>query len=74
MLNFLTVQKPVIPGISTRELRDNMEVRCETIAGVLNHMLEDGRLIRCRKRKQKVLWSLAEDGNQERMQSGEKPL
>ena len=61
-------------GISTRELRENIEARCDTIAGVLNHMLEEGRLIRRRKGKQKVLWSLAEDGNQERMQSKEKPL
>ena len=37
-------------------------------------MLEEGRLIRRRKGKHKVLWSLAEDRNQERMQSGEKPL
>ena len=61
-------------GISTRELRENIEIRCDTIAGVLNHMLEEGRLVRRRKGKQKVLWSLAEDGNQQRMQSGEKPL
>ncbi len=61
-------------GISTRELRDNIEARNDTIAGVLNGMLEEGRLIRRRKGKQKVLWSLAEDGDQERMQSEEKPL
>ena len=61
-------------GISTRELRENIEIRCDTIAGVLNHMLEEGRLIRRRKGKQKVLWSLVEDGNRQRMQSGEKPL
>ena len=61
-------------GISTRELRENIEVRCDTIAGVLNGMLEEGRLIRRRKGKQRVLWSLAEDGNPQRMQSGEKPL
>ncbi len=52
----------------------NIEARNDTIAGVLNEMLEEGRLIRRRKGKQKVLWSLAEDGDQERMQSGEKPL
>ncbi len=61
-------------GISTRELRENIEARNDTIAGVLNGMLEEGRLIRRRKGKQKVLWSLAEDGDQERMQSEEKPL
>ena len=61
-------------GISTRELRENIEARNDTIAGVLNQMLEEGRLVRRRKGRQKVLWSLAEEGNQERMQSGEKPL
>lgn len=61
-------------GISTRELRENIEARNDTIAGVLNGMLEEGCLVRRRKGKQKVLWSLAEDGDQERMQSGEKPL
>ncbi|MCY3757198.1 MAG: AAA family ATPase, partial [Acidobacteria bacterium] len=61
-------------GISTRELRENIEIRCDSIAGVLNGMLEEGRLLRRRKGKQKVLWSLAEDGNQQRTQSGEKSL
>ena len=60
--------------LTTRELRENIEARNDTIAGVLNLMLEDGRLVRRRKGKQKVLWSLAEEGNQEPMQSGEKPL
>ena len=46
-------------GISTRELRENIEAKCDTIAGVLNQMLEDGRLVRRRKGRQKVLWSLA---------------
>ena len=61
-------------GISTRELRENIEIRCDTIAGVLNGMLEEGWLLRRRKGKQKVLWSLAEGGNRQRTQSGEKPL
>ena len=61
-------------GISTRELRENIEARNDTIAGVLNHMLDEGRLVRRRKGKQKVLWSLAEERNRERTQSGEKPL
>ena len=61
-------------GISTRELRENIDARCDTIAGTLNQMLEEGRLVRRRKGKQKVLWSLGEVGNQERIQSGEKPL
>ena len=60
--------------LTTRELRKNIEDRIDTIAYVLNLMLEDGRLVRRRKGKQKVLWSLAEDGNQERMQCGEKLL
>ena len=30
----------------TRELRENIEVKCDTIAGVLNVMGEEGRLIR----------------------------
>ena len=60
-------------GISTRELRENIEARCDTIAGVLNHMLEDGRLVRRRKGKQKVLWSLAGNGQQERTNDEEKP-
>ena len=33
-------------GISTRELRENIEARNDTIAGVLNRMLEEGRLVR----------------------------
>ena len=61
-------------GISTRELRENIEARNDTIAGVLHHMLEKGGLTRRRKGKQKVLWSLAEDRDQERMQSGERSL
>ena len=60
--------------ITTREPKENIETRYDTIAGVLNDMLEKGRLIRRRKGKRKVLWSLAEAGNQERMQSGEKAL
>ena len=70
----LGVRRPVAPGISTRELRENIDARCETIAGTLNQMLEEGRLVRCRKGKQMVLWSLGEIGNQERIQGGEEPL
>ena len=54
-------------------MRENIEVKCDAIAGVLNQMLEDGRLVRRRKGKQKVLWSLAEDGNLKQMKSAEKP-
>ena len=61
-------------GISTRELRENIEIRCDTIAGVLNGMLEEGRLLRRRKGKQKVLWSLAENGKRERIRDEDKAL
>ena len=49
------------PGeeFSTRELKETAEVRYDTVAGVLNGMREDGRLLRRRKGKQSVLWSLA---------------
>ncbi len=57
----------------TRELRDNIEIQYDTIADILNVMGEEGRLIRRRKGKKKVLWSLAEDGNQKRTKSVEKP-
>ena len=60
-------------GISTRELRENIEARNDTIAGVLNQMLEEGRLIRRRKGKQKVLWSLAGNGKRERNKDEGKP-
>ena len=60
-------------GISTRELRENIEVKCDTIAGVLNQMLEDGRLVRRRKGRQKVLWSLAGNGKRERIKDEDKP-
>ena len=29
--------------LTTRELKENIEARYDTIAGVLNHMLEEGR-------------------------------
>ena len=58
----------------TLKPRDNIDVKCDTIAGVLNLMLEEGRLIRLRKGEQKVLWSLAEDGNRKRIKSEVKPL
>ena len=60
-------------GISTRELRENIEVKCDTIAGVLNQMLEDGRLLRRRKGRQKVLWSLAGNGKRERIKDEDEP-
>ena len=60
--------------LTTRELKENIETRHDTIAGVLNHMLEDGGLVRRRKGKRKVLWSLAEGGNQERTNDEGKPL
>ena len=60
-------------GISTRELRENIEVKCDTIAGVLNRMLEDGRLLRRRKGRQKVLWSLADNGKRDHTRDKDKP-
>ena len=60
-------------GISTRELRENIEARNDTIAGVLNRMLDEGLLIRRRWGKRKVLWSLADNGKQERIRDEEKP-
>jgi len=63
------------PGkeFSTRELKETVEVRYDTIAGVLNHMLEDGRLARRRKGKQKVLWSLAGNGKRDQTKDEDKP-
>ena len=46
-----------------RELADNTKVQCDTIAGVLNVMGEEGRLIRFRRGKQKVLRSRARGGD-----------
>jgi len=52
-------------GISTRELRENIEVKSDTIAGVLHRTLEDWRLLRRRKGRQKVLGSLAGNGKRD---------
>ncbi len=56
------------PGeeFSTRELRENIEVKNDTIAGVLHKMMEEKQLIRRRKGKQKVLWSLDGNGKRQR--------
>ena len=43
---------------STRELRENIEGKNDTIASVLNEMAGQGRLKRRKVGKQKVLWSL----------------
>ena len=50
--------------ISTRELRENIQGKNNTLAGVLNEMAGQGRLRRRKNGKQKVLWSLtgAEEG------------
>ena len=63
------------PGeeFSTRELKETVEVRYDTIAGVLNHMLEEGSLVRRRKGRQKVLWSLAGNGKREQTRDEDKP-
>ena len=45
--------------ISTRELRENIQGKNNTLAGVLNEMEGQGRLRRRKNGKQKVLWSLA---------------
>ena len=45
--------------ISTRELRENIQGKNNTLAGVLKEMAGQGRLRRRKKGKQKVLWSLA---------------
>ena len=55
-------------------MRENIEARNDTIAGILNLMLEDGHLVRRRKGKQKILWSLADNGKRERIKDEEKPL
>ena len=47
------------PKNHKRELRQNIEVRCDTIARALIEMKEEGRLVRRRKGKQRVLWGLA---------------
>ena len=62
------------PGeeFSTRELRENIEVKNDTIAGVLHKMMEEKQLRRRRKGKQKVLWRLADNGQQERTKDEDK--
>ena len=59
------------PGeeFSTRELRENIEVKNDTVAGVLHKMMEENQLRRRRKGKQKVLWSLAGRAVRERINS-----
>ena len=55
--------------ISTRELRENIEGKNDTLVGVLNELLGQGRLRRRKEGKQKVLWSLV-DGEEEPLQTG----
>ena len=64
------------PGeeFSTRELRENIEVKNDTVAGVLHKMMEENQLRRRRKGKQKVLWSLAGRVVRERMNTDKEPL
>ena len=63
------------PGeeFSTRELKETAEVRYDTVAGVLNGMREEGRVVRRRKGKQRVLWSLAGGEIPGRKESGREP-
>ena len=49
--------------LATRELKETVEVRYEKFADTLKVMGEEGGLIRRRKGRQKMLWSLSEDGN-----------
>ena len=49
--------------LTTRELKETLEVRYDEFAGTLKVMGEEGGLIRRRKGRQKMLWSLSEDGN-----------
>ena len=55
--------------ISTRELRENIEGKNDTLVGVLNELLGQGRLRRRKEGKQKVLWSLV-NGEEEPLQTG----
>ena len=59
--------------LTTWELKETLEVRYDKFAGTLKVMGEEGGLIRCRKGRQKMLWSLGEDGNLKQMKSAEKP-
>ena len=47
--------------ISTRELREDIEGKNDTITSVLNELAGPGRLRRRRKGKQTVFWSLVKD-------------
>ena len=58
------------PGNRKRPSRSN----CDTIAGVLKVMGEEGGLIRRRKGIRKVLWRLADNGQHERTNDEDKPL
>ena len=58
----------------TRELRENIEVRDDTIAGAWHKMMEEEQLSRRRKGKQTVLSSLGGDGNRERVNGEGEPL
>ena len=49
--------------LTTGELKETVEVRYDKFGGTLNMMGEEGGLIRRRKGRQKMLWSLGEDGN-----------
>ena len=59
--------------LTTRDLKETVEVRYDKFAGTLKVMGEEGGLIRRRKGRQKMLWSLGEDGNLKQMKSAEKP-
>ena len=56
----------------TRDLGDNIKVKCGTIAGTLNMMRKEGQLVRRRRGRQKVPWSLAGNGKRERIKDEEK--
>ena len=44
--------------ITTRELREYIQVKRATIAGALNQMLEEGRLVRLRKANRRCCGAL----------------
>ncbi len=59
--------------ISTRELRENVEGKNDTIGSVLNELARQGRVKYHKKGKQKVLWSLIRHEMSESSESAEEP-
>ncbi len=59
--------------ISTRELRENVEGKNDTIGSVLNELARQGRVKLHKKGKQKVLWSLIRHETSESNESAKEP-